>query len=412
MEDVLVPPKPPKANTRMREPSRSCGGPGSRRNPVIVVPGLGRSGISSRALRNRLQRLEFEVYFLPLPYYGLGDPVKTAHFLGRRLDEFKVLLSAGRLDVICQGGSGLIMRYCLEELGRNRYLERVIFLGTMMRGTYRLFYLPLFKAPRQVMPVSSFMRELNAEAPPPLAADRYVSVYSRYGTFFAPGGSGYLPGIRNVKVDWLCPNPDLSRSRRVLTLLLDALGEGAGTGEGAAPGGWGRRPPREAAAADRGQPKDPEALVARGRSHLEKGCWDLAIHDLNAAIRHKPDLPEAYFLRAMALRRKVRYDENPIHNRSILDLSRTIRLKPGYAEAYYERGVCHALLGDWDEAVSDWNHALILNRDYHAAYLARGLARSKAGNGRGALEDFREVLRLHPDNQDALRMISDLEPGG
>ena len=390
---------------------QACEKARSRRNPIIVVPGLGRSSISSMSLRNRLQQLEYEVYLLPLPYYGLGDTVKTAYYLSRKLDDFKILLSASHLDVICQGGSGLVMRYCLERLGRNRYLERVVFLGTMMRGTYRFFYLPLLKAPRQMMPVSSFIRELGAEAPAPDLASKYVSIYSRYGSFFIPSGSGYLPGIRNVKVRWLCSNPDLSRSRRVLTLLLDTFQERRETAEEAIRDAGGMRQLQDADQAVQEHPEDANALVVRGRFYLERGCWDLAVHDLSAAIRLKPDLPEAYFLRAMALRRKIRYDENPIHNRSILDLSRTIRLKPGYAEAYYERGVCHSLLNAWDEAIEDWDHALILNRDYHAAYLARGLARSKVGNYRGALEDFKEVLRLHPDNQDAVRMISELEPG-
>ncbi len=411
MDDVYIPPKPPKAVIRKHDGAQACDEARSRRNPIIVVPGLGRSSISSMSLRNRLQQLEYEVYLLPLPYYGLGDAVKTAHYLGMKLDEFKILLSTSHLDVICQGGSGLVMRYCLEKLGRSRYLERVVFLGTMMRGTYRLFYLPLLKTPRQVMPVSSFMRELNSAEPAPDLASKYVSIYSRYGSFLIPGGSGFLRGIRNIKVKWLCSNPDLSRSRRVLTLLLDVLQQRRETGEEATRDSAGMRQLQEADQAVQEHPEDANALVVRGRFYLERGCWDLAVHDLNAAIRLKPDLSEAYFLRAMAMRRKIRYDENPIHNRSILDLSRTIRLKPGYAEAYYERGVCHALLNVWDEAIEDWDHALILNRDYHAAYLARGLALSKMGNHRGALEDFKEVLRLHPDNQDAVRMISELEPG-
>lgn len=410
MDDVFVPPKPRKAAIKRQEEALTCVKGRNRRNPIIVIPGLGRSSISSMSFRNRLQQLEYEVYFLNLPFSGLGDIPGTADYVSRKLDEFKILLSASHLDVVCQGGGGLVLRYCLEKLGRNRYIEKAVFLGTLTRGTYRFFYLPLLKAPLQMMPFSSFIKDLNAREAAPEVARKYVSIYSRYGSFFIPSGSGYLPGARNIKVRWLCSNPDLARSRRVLALLLEMLEETQENGGDTSQDPDGVRQLHEATEVIRDHPDDANALVMRGKFYLEKGCWDLAVCDLNAAVKLKQDLPEAYFLRAIANRRKIRYDENPIHNRAILDLSRTIRLKPGYAEAYYERGVCHALLNVWDEALEDWDHALILNRDYHAAYLARGLARKKRGDDRGALEDFKEVLRLHPDNQDAVRMISDLNP--
>lgn len=412
MADISIPPKPHKAATSRSDDARICARGRGRRYPTVLVQGIGRSSASSNALRNHLQQLEQEVYFLPLPMYGLGDVVKNAYYLQKKMDEFKILLSANHLDVICQGEGGLVLRYCLERLGRLKYLNKVIFLGTPARGTYRLAPLPLMPAPRQVMPFSSIVKWLGASPALPEVAGRYISIYSRYGGFYmVPGRSGYLPDARNVKTTWLCSNPSLVRSRRVLTLLLEILEEGDTSGETAPRDGESVRQLHEASEVIREQPEDAGALVIRGKFYLERGCWDPAIQDLSAAIKLKQDLPDAYFLRAMAYRRKIRYDENPIHNRAIRDLSRTIRMKPGFAEAYYERGVCHALLNVWNEALEDWEHALILNRDYHAAYLARGLARRKMGDIREALEDFKEVLRLHPDNQDALRMIAELGAG-
>jgi tetratricopeptide (TPR) repeat protein len=408
MADISIPPKPRKAATSRSDDAHVCARAKVRRYPLVIVQGIGRSSASSNSLRNHFQQLEHEVYFLPLPLYGLGDIVKNAYYLQRKMDEFKILLSASHLDVICQGEAGLVLRYCLERLGQLKYLNKVIFLGTPTRGTYRLILLPLMPASRQVMPFSSIIKWLGASPALPEAAHRYVSIYSRYGSFYLPGRSGYLPGAHNVKIRWLCSSPNLTRSRRVLTLLLDILEERDASGEATPRDAESARQLQEASEIIREQPEDAGALVIRGKYYLERSCWDLAIQDLSAAIKLKQDLPDAYFLRAMAFRRKLRYDENPIHNRAVRDLSRTISMKPGFAEAYYERGVCYALLNVWSEALEDWEHALILNRDYHAAYLARGLARRKMGDTREAFEDFKEVLRLHPDNQDAVRMIAEL----
>lgn len=411
MADISIPPKPRKAATSRSDDAHVCARGRGRRYPTIIVQGIGRSSASTNSLRNHLQQLEQEVYFLPLPLYGLGDIVKNAYYVQKKMDEFKILLSASHLDVICQGEAGLVVRYCLERLGQLKYLNKVIFLGTPARGTCRLVLLPLMPASRQVMPFSTITKWLSASPALPEVAHKYVSIYSRYGGCYLPGKSGYLPGAYNLKIRWLCSNPNLTRSRRVLTLLLDILEEGDASGEAAPRDGGSLRQLHEATEVIREQPEDAGALVIRGKFYLERGCWDPAIQDLSAAIKLKQDLPDAYFLRAMAYRRKIRYDENPIHNRAVRDLSRTIRMKPGFAEAYYERGVCHALLNVWNEALEDWEHALILNRDYHAAYLARGLARRKMGDVREALEDFKEVLRLHPDNQDAMRMIAEIGAG-
>ncbi len=411
MADISIPPKPHKAAISRSDDDQFCTRARGRRHPVIIVQGLGRSGASTNALRNHLQQLEHEVCFLQFPMYGLGDMVRNAYYLQRRMDEFKILLSASHLDVICQGEGGLVLRYCLERLEQLKYLNKVIFLGTPTRGTYRFFLIPLMPASRQTMPFSSIMKWLSSSSSLPEAAPRYTPIYSRYGTCFLPGRSGYLPGAHNVKIRWLCSNPNLARSRRVLTLILDILEEKDAAGEVVSRDADSARQLQEATEVIREQPEDAGALVIRGKYYLERSCWDLAIQDLSAAIKLKQDLPDAYFLRAMALRRKIRYDENPIHNHAVRDLSRTISMKPGFAEAYYERGVCYALLNIWNEALEDWEHALILNRDYHAAYLARGLARRKMGDVREALEDFKEVLRLHPDNQDAMRMIEELGAG-
>ena len=382
---------------------------GGRRYPVVVFPGISRSALSTASLRRRLQALDFEVIFQPFPWRGMGDMRSNAASLRRRLQELKVLLHAGRLVVICQGESGLIFRFCMEKMGWLDFIRRAVFLGTPMHGTLRHLLTPLPRGCRQALPGSEFIRELEEDEADGRFAACYVSVYSGRGPLFLPTASGYLEGAVNVRLGWYCPDGDLARSRKVLAVILPFLVEEGGEEE--------RGKGEEETLVHLGEldrlvrehPDDPQALVMRARFFLEKGCSELAIRDLNSALRMKRELPEAYLLRGVAHRRRLRPGENPIHNLSLQDLSRAIRLKPGFAEAYFQRGVCHALLGMWDDALEDWDHTLILNRDHHAAYLARGLARLRRGETRQAREDFREVLRLHPDNPDALRLLRETE---
>ncbi len=409
MAEVLIAPRPAKAVIPRRHTDEGCAASRGRRHPIIILPGIARSSLSTASLRRWLRALDFEVVFQPFPWRGTGDLRRNAALLRRRLQELKVLLQAGRLLLVCQGESGLIFRYCMEKLGWLDFVQRAVFLGTPMRGTRRHLLTPLPRGCRQVAPASPFIRELMENEGDPRFASRYVSIYSGRGAFLLPGPSGELDGALNMRLGWPCPDQELARSRRVLTLMLPLLAEEGREAERHESGEESLAHLRELDRMVRENPDDPQALIMRGRFFLEKGCSQLAIRDLGAALRVRQELPEAYLLRALAYRRLLRFGENPIHNLSLQDLSRAIRLRPGFADAYFQRGVCYALLGMWEEAMEDWDHALILNRDHHAAYLARGLGRMRRGESRSAREDFLEVLRLHPDNPDALRLLREIE---
>jgi tetratricopeptide (TPR) repeat protein len=380
-----------------------------RRFPVIVVPGCGKTTLSSARLRRFLQVHEHEVHYLPLPLLALGDMMKSALYLRRRLDEFKVLLGASRLNIICLGEGGLILRWAIEHLHQVNYLNKAIFLGAPFHGAYKLALVGFAPAAYQMIPSSIFMRRCKEQPVEEEMLRRYYSIYTRFHPLSYPRKSSYLEGANNIRIDWFCPKPCLFHSKRVFSLILDIL-------EGQYPlktameqeNKKARSRLDELNGAVKRNPQDAYSYLMRGSFFLERGCWTRAIQDLNTVIRIRPDLSEAYYLRALAYRRKMRYNENPIQNRSIRDLSRIISIRPGFAEAYYERGVCYALLNSWGDALRDWDHALILNRDYHPAYLARGLARMKMGELMGARDDFEEVLRLHPDNYDALRFLHEI----
>ncbi len=379
MAEVNIAPKPAKSDLPKKLRREECIGAFGHRYPVVILQGMARSAFSVAPLYGWLQELEHEVSLQPFPWRGTGDVRRNADFLRWRLEELKALLHAPRLLVICQGESGLILRYCMEKLRWLDFVQLAVFLGTPMRGTWRHVPFPLLPGCRQVLPSSGLIKELRESEGDSRFASRYVSVFSGRDYLFLPSAGSELPGARNIKLGWYCPNRELARSRRVLALLLEVMREDLRERQGSPIGRDALEHLKELDRMVDENPADPQVLLMRGRFFLERGCSEPALKDLNAALRIKKDMPEALLLRAVAYRRRLRYGENPLHNRSLQDLSRAIRLRPGFAEAYFQRGVCHALLGLWEQAREDLDHALILNRDYHAAYLVRALARLRQG---------------------------------
>ncbi len=409
MESIhLAVKKPPKANKK-GDLAEVCGSGKLHRYPIVVIHGFGNSNRRSASMRKYLQRHEFEVYYIPLPFMALGDIRKNADLLEKKIAEIKILLGANHLNAICLDEGGITLRYTMEKLHGIPYIHKVIFLASPLKGTYMLLFFALFTAARQTFPHSSLFRDLQQEPIDQEALAKYHSIYPRYGLLMFPRNSYFLEGAKNFELSWFITRFGISQSRRVFTLVMDIL-ETDIHDELDRESRYQEVRSRleELDRAIEENPHDGSLFLLRGKFFLEMGYWSRAIKDLSLAIKLKQGLPEAFYLRALAYRRKIDYNENPIQNRAIADLTRTINMKPGFAEAYYQRGLCYALLGSWNDAMSDFDHALILNCDFYPAYLARGLGRKKMGDFRGALEDLREVLRLHPDSQDALHLMEDI----
>jgi Flp pilus assembly protein TadD len=165
-----------------------------------------------------------------------------------------------------------------------------------------------------------------------------------------------------------------------------------------------------------------------GKTHLEKGDYDLAIREFTEAVRQDPNYPEAFANRAFAYLCKADYD------RAIRDYGQAIRLKPSAdlfanrglayfnkgdydhairdydqaiglsgsdAELFNDRGAAYSGKGDYDRAIQDYDQAIRLNPNYAAALNNRGWAYSQKGQRERAIADYRSALRLKPE--DSLR---------
>lgn len=82
------------------------------------------------------------------------------------------------------------------------------------------------------------------------------------------------------------------------------------------------------------------------------------------------------------------------------DYHHAMELKPELPEAYIGRGNIYFLANKYDQAIADYTKALDLNisRDY-IAHLNRGMAYEKIGKYRNAEDNYRRALELQPDWQ-------------
>jgi serine/threonine-protein kinase len=64
--------------------------------------------------------------------------------------------------------------------------------------------------------------------------------------------------------------------------------------------------------------------------------------------------------------------------------------------AFMNRGICWAVRGEFDIAITDIDEAIRLQPDNSVAFAARGFARERKQDIRQAIDDYTEALRLNP----------------
>jgi tetratricopeptide (TPR) repeat protein len=139
---------------------------------------------------------------------------------------------------------------------------------------------------------------------------------------------------------------------------------------------------------------DSRILRLAAAIHEADGETPQAIELLRSAIRDDPDEPNNY----------VDFATLAFAHRSYavgIDLvSRGLARIPNSAALYMARGVLYGQNGDFDKAMSDFEHAHQLDPNYSMAATAEGIAQSQQHNHDAALKDFRRQVQDHP--KDAL----------
>jgi lipoprotein NlpI len=84
------------------------------------------------------------------------------------------------------------------------------------------------------------------------------------------------------------------------------------------------------------------------------------------------------------------------YRQAIEDYDKAIKIKPGFADAYMNRGVAYAGLNNYAQAIKDYDKALEIKPDSAEAYNNRGVAYNVLGNYRQAIDDFSRAMEIKP----------------
>ena len=132
----------------------------------------------------------------------------------------------------------------------------------------------------------------------------------------------------------------------------------------------------------------------------EGAVADVIISGCSAVIQAAQDTPAR--LATAFNNRGVAYKYKGEYERALDDYNHAILLNPDFANAYNNRGVIHRIKGEYDLAIRDYNQSISLDRTIPATYYNRAIAYIDNQDYDRALADFNTVLGFNNKNYLAL----------
>lgn len=138
-----------------------------------------------------------------------------------------------------------------------------------------------------------------------------------------------------------------------------------------------------------------EAYLNRGLVYYRLGLLKAAITDFNYLLNFHPQDYRLYYDRALAHFDQKKYE------RAIADYDRTLQLMPQtnsrkLAEVYNNRGVAYLKQNVLGSAISDFSHAITLDRDDATFYCNRASVWRKQKQYQNAIADFSKSIEINP----------------
>lgn len=137
----------------------------------------------------------------------------------------------------------------------------------------------------------------------------------------------------------------------------------------------------------------------------QKTVYEQAISAFAKAIELKPDLTDAHFLLAQTYIRQGNMAE------AIRRVEASKILSPFDIGIAFQLGVLYYQNNQLNNAESEFLRAVSLNPNYSNAHYFLGLIYSKEKNKSKAIEEFEKVRNFNPDNQEVLKILSNLKTG-
>jgi len=141
------------------------------------------------------------------------------------------------------------------------------------------------------------------------------------------------------------------------------------------------------------KPKNAVAYRDRAVVYMDKGDNESSMADYNQAIKLNPKYAVAYNGRGCLYLIMKEYDN------AIVDYDEAIKLDPNYINAYNGRGSSYYEKKDYDKAIADFSQVILLDPNRVNAYIARGFSYYYKDDYGSAIADFEEVLRINPDDK-------------
>ncbi len=126
------------------------------------------------------------------------------------------------------------------------------------------------------------------------------------------------------------------------------------------------------------------------------GRHDEAAASYRAALRLRPEYPDAHNNLGNALRNKGKLDE------AIACFREALKRRAVYPEAHNNLGIALKHKGKHEDAIQSYQEALRLRPDYPEAHNNLGIALATSGKHEAAVISFRQAVRLKPEYVEAL----------
>jgi len=140
----------------------------------------------------------------------------------------------------------------------------------------------------------------------------------------------------------------------------------------------------------------PDFFIASGIAHGMTRNYNMAIADLQQAIKLDPENAEAYNNLGLY------YSDKGSLDSSLTALNRAIELKESFPEAWYNKGNAYAKGNAFNEAIASYEKALRFKEDYTDAQLNIGNCYAALQNYQKAIEYYDAVVQKEPYNKNAL----------
>lgn len=138
-------------------------------------------------------------------------------------------------------------------------------------------------------------------------------------------------------------------------------------------------------------------LLQSSKTNLEKHPLLKSASDILERVAHDPSFSPKQLEHIYRNRGNAYYYLGE-YQQALDDYDRVIELNPTGASAYPNRGLAHFALKEYQKAIADYTRAIKLNPTYARAYNERGLVYEQLKEYQQALADYDQAIELNPDD--------------